>query len=232
MRNLPKTKKSLKRNSVGATYSYRQKKTESLTPANTSLLSKIQSEFNSNQSYLNLILGLIIILIAGVLVFNYLKRNQANLGPATDTTSEQETVKDADPNNLPGKYTVKEGDTLFTIAQTYYSDGYKFSKLAAANQLASADQIEVGQVLDIPKLDGGTVASEANAELGTGGATNQTIWGEAIAGDSYTVVEGDWLSKIAGRAYGDIMAFDKIAKANNITDPNVIEPGMTLKIPR
>jgi nucleoid-associated protein YgaU len=40
------------------------------------------------------------------------------------------------------------------------------------------------------------------------------------------------LSKIAGRAYGDVYQFDKIAKANNITDPNNIEVGTVLKIPR
>jgi len=53
-----------------------------------------------------------------------------------------------------------------------------------------------------------------------------------ITGDTYTVIEGDWLSTIAGRAYGDIYAFDKIAQANNIRNPDILEPGMVLKIPR
>lgn len=200
-----------------------------INTSNVSLLGKLQSELNSNQSYLNLVLGLVIILVAGILVFNYLKKNQADLGPAQQVT--QEAQKDVEPQNLPGKYTIKEGDTLFTIAQTYYQDGYQYPKLITVNNIADENVLEVGQVLEIPKLEEAT-AVETQSDLGTGGATNQTIWGEAITTDTYTVVEGDWLSKIAGRAYGDIMAFDKIAQANNISNPDLIEPGTVLTIPR
>lgn len=198
--------------------------------ANQSLLQKLQSELNLNQSYLNLVLGLLIVLVAGILVFNYFKKNQANLGPAQQTGTE-EAQKDVEPGSLPGKYTVKEDDTLFSIAETYYNDGYQYVQIAEANKLADVDNLEVGQVLEIPKLDELDLAI-VQSEEGIGGAENQTIWGEKITGDTYTVVEGDWLSLIAGRAYGDIMAFDKIAQANNISNPNIIEPGMVLQIPR
>lgn len=198
---------------------------------NTSLLDKIQTELKLNQSYLNLVLGLLIIFVAGILVINYFKKNQASLGPAQQTKEQnQQAGKDVEPNNLPGKYTVKEGDTLFQIAASYYKDGYKFPELVKANNLADENKIEVGQVLDIPKLT--EVAASTATSEGTGGASNETIWGEKITGDTYTVVEDDWLSKIAGRAYGDIMAFDKIAEANNISNPDLIEPGTVLKIPR
>lgn len=213
--------------------------------SNPSLLQRVQSEMKLNQSYLNLVLGLLIVLVAGILVLNYFKKNQTNLGPAQNTSEQNQANKDVDPANLPGKYTVKEGDTLFKIAQAYYNDGYKFPKLAEVNKIANSDNIEAGLVLEIPKLEEtqqaavtatestttNTTASDTTS-TGTGGAINQTIWGESITGDTYTVVEGDWLSKIAGRAYGDIMAFDKIAKANNISNPDVIEPGTVLKIPR
>ncbi|MCL4367287.1 LysM peptidoglycan-binding domain-containing protein [Patescibacteria group bacterium] len=207
---------------------------------------KLQAELKSNQSYLSLVLGLLIVLVVGILVFNYLKKAPATMGPSQQTTNEEVTptpVADATPQNLPGKYTVKEGDTLFNIAKYYYNDGWQYPKIADANKLADANVISTGQVLDIPSLPntntqanaGGEVVGASTGEVsgtGTGGATNQTIWGEAITGDTYTVQDGDWLSKIAGRAYGDIMAYDKIAQANNISDPNVIEPGMVLKIPR
>ncbi|MFH1536107.1 MAG: LysM domain-containing protein, partial [Patescibacteria group bacterium] len=146
--------------------------------------------------------------------------NNADLGPAQQT----EAGQDVSPESLPGKYTVKEGDTLFTIADKYYQDGYQYTELAKANNLTNENLIEAGQVLEIPKLDIETQS------LATGGG-NTTIWGPKIEGNTYTVVEGDWLSKIAGRAYGDIMAFDKIAKANNIQNPDLIEPGMVLTIP-
>lgn len=204
------------------------RKSLKLKSSDFSLIQKLQKELNLNQSYLSLFLGLLIVLVIGVLAFNYLKKNDAALGPAGQTAAENE-IADVKPENLPGKYTVKEGDTLFTIAETYYTDGYKFSELVKANKLTDENVIATGQVLEIPKLETAPAAQES---LGTGGAVNQTIWGEKINGDTYTVVEGDWLSKIAGRAYGDVYAFEKIAKANNIADPNVIEPGTVLKIPR
>lgn len=186
-----------------------------------SLLQRVQKEIKPNQSYLSLVLGLLIVIVAGILIFNFFKGSEPSLGPSQKTVSEGEGTPDVKPDNLPGKYTVKEGDTLFSIAEEYYSDGYQYPRIAEASKLASADTLNTGQVLEIPKLP-----------EGIGGATNLTIWGEKITGDTYTVAEGDWLSTIAGRAYGDPMAFQKIAEANKIADPNVIEPGQTLKIPR
>ena len=193
-----------------------------------SLMQKIQGELKLSQSYLSLFLGILIVLVVVILVFNYFKKNEAALGPSGQTVAENtQAQEDVKPDSLPGKYTVKDGDTLFSIAATYYSDGYKYSELVKVNKIADENTINVGQVLDIPKLDTAQPAGE-----GTGGAVNSTVWGDKIEGDTYTVVEGDWLSTIAGRAYGNIMAFDKIAKANNISDPNVIEPDTVLKIPR
>lgn len=194
-------------------------------------LEKIESEIQSNQSKVSMILGALIILVVGILVFNYFNRNKADLGPA----QQMEVGEDVSPQQLPGKYTVKEGDTLFVIAEKYYADGYQYPEIAKANNLTNPDQIEVGQVLQIPKLELQAQASPqpslSEEVLGTGGG-NTTIWGPRIEGNTYTVVEGDWLSKIAGRAYGDIFAYDRIAKANNIANPDFIEPGMVLTIPR
>ena len=56
----------------------------------------------------------------------------------------------------------------------------------------------------------------------------------------YTVQAGDWLSRVAEKYYGDVLAYPAIAIVNNanptdayteIVDPNVIEPGWTLCIP-
>lgn len=49
--------------------------------------------------------------------------------------------------------------------------------------------------------------------------------------ETYTVKSGDTLSKIAQYYYGDMYAYDKIAQANNIDNPNLIEPGQVLVIP-
>lgn len=232
-------------------------------------IDKIQTDLEKNQSYLNLILGALIVIVLGVLIFNYFNKpadDAGNVGPSQQITDEQ---GDVTKEGLPGKYTVKEGDTLFLIAQKYYDDGNLYNEIVRENNL-STDSIEVGQQLNIPKLavaqssPEGTASASPEAvteaspspeasvapitqasaapsvqpsptpdtQWGTGGAENQTTWGEKITGDTYTVVAGDWLSTISGRAYGDIMMYQKIAQANNITNPDLIEVGMVLKIPR
>ena len=224
-----------------------------------SLFERLSNSFQQNQSFFNIILGGLIVVVLGVLLFNYFNRPAEDLaGPAPQTETEQAEGTDVAKDNLPGKYTVKEGDTLFSIAQNYYDDGYKYPELVEANTLANENALTAGQVLEIPKLDDtGEQVAQASAtpemaatpaptaspeavaqatpapvEGGTGGAENSTAWGERITGDTYTVQADDWLSKIAGRAYGDVMAYQRIAAANNITNPDAIEVGMTLKIPR
>jgi nucleoid-associated protein YgaU len=50
---------------------------------------------------------------------------------------------------------------------------------------------------------------------------------------TYTVVKGDSLSKIAKRVYGDAQQWRKIYEANKdqIKNPDLIHPGQTLRIP-
>ena len=182
-----------------------------------SYIDKFEREINNNQSKLSLFLGALIVLVVLILIFNYFNKPKEEVGPAQQTN----ITEDVSAEGLPGKYTVKEGDTLFTIAEKYYKDGYKYSELAKDNNLANENNIEVGQVLQIPKL-------ETKTAIGGG---NTTVWGPKIDGATYTVVEGDWLSTISARAYGDIMSYSKIAEANNISNPDLIEPGQVLKIP-
>jgi len=49
----------------------------------------------------------------------------------------------------------------------------------------------------------------------------------------YTVVKGDYLSKIAKKVYGDAMKYPIIFEANKpmLTDPDKIYPGQVLRIP-
>ncbi len=50
---------------------------------------------------------------------------------------------------------------------------------------------------------------------------------------SYLVVSGDTLSKIAQKYYGDPALYTKIFQANRdvLSDPNKISPGQKLRIP-
>lgn len=48
---------------------------------------------------------------------------------------------------------------------------------------------------------------------------------------TYTVKAGDNLSKISKLFYGDANQYPKIAKANNLSDPDKIKVGQSLRIP-
>lgn len=215
----------------------------------SSVLDRMETEVQANQSRVSLVLGALIVLVVGVLVFNYFSKNKSSAEITPDAMQTENAQSDVTPTNLPGKYTVKEADTLFTIAEKYYQDGYKFSEIAKANNLVSADTIEVGQVLDIPKLETSDVKAAATAtpspmametkpDASVAPAPTPTPvptsidMGSQISGSTYTVVEGDWLSTIAQRAYGNPQEYEKIAKANNILNPDHIEPGMVLTLPR
>ena len=57
--------------------------------------------------------------------------------------------------------------------------------------------------------------------------------GAAAPMNTYVVVKGDSLSKIAQRAYGDARKWRRIYEANKdmIKDPDLIYPGQSLRIP-
>jgi len=250
--------KSAAKNSSSQTVT-RVERTES--QKDESLFERLSTSFQKNQSFFNIVLGGLIVVVLAVLLFNYFNQPTEELAGPASQTEQTEQSGDVSKDKLPGTYTVKEGDTLFTIAQNYYDDGYKYPELVKENKLANENAISTGQEIMIPKLNesgqavgmasatptaspevsampsasaapSATEAPTAPAMGATGGAENATAWGDKITVDTYTVQEGDWLSKIAARAYGDMYSYQKLAQANNIANPDAIEVGMTLKIPR
>ena len=99
------------------------------------------------------------------------------------------------------EYVVKRGDTLSAIAQKYNTT---YQKIAKDNNISNPNLIYPNQKLKIYK----SVSSE----------TNETI---------YIVKRGDTLSAIAQK-YNT--TFKKIAKDNNISNPNLIYPNQKLVI--
>ena len=78
------------------------------------------------------------------------------------------------------------------------------------------------------------IAPKPMPDLGpTAGAPSGTTAGTTGQTETYTVVAGDSLSKIAKRYYGDANQWRRIHEANRdqISNPDLIHPGQRLKIP-
>ena len=98
---------------------------------------------------------------------------------------------------------------------------------------------KLGKKEEKPKADFSNVQSGSSStaperpaappEQGNVGTT-----GRVASDDTYVVVSGDSLSKIAKREYGDMNEWRRIYEANRdqIKDPDLIHPGQQLKIPR
>jgi nucleoid-associated protein YgaU len=78
--------------------------------------------------------------------------------PADEVRAEPEPTLAGQPEAVTeeqGRYTVQSGDTLWSIAESVYGDGSKYSKIFDANTdlLEQPDRIFPGQKLLIPDLD-------------------------------------------------------------------------------
>ncbi|MGH2520944.1 MAG: LysM peptidoglycan-binding domain-containing protein [Anaerolineales bacterium] len=102
-------------------------------------------------------------------------------------------------------YLVQSGDNLSRIAAKF---GVSPAAISAANGIANANVIVVGQRLVIPGVGGGSAA--------------------ASGGGAYTVQPGDNLSRIAAKLG---VSYSALLSANQITNPNLIGVGQTLIIP-
>ncbi|MCB0881227.1 MAG: LysM peptidoglycan-binding domain-containing protein [Thermoleophilia bacterium] len=110
-----------------------------------------------------------------------------------------------------GLYTVRPGDTLYSIANRF---GTTVADLTARNALVNAGQIRAGQILIVPALPDVT---EPRFDPQSG----------AVA-MNYTVVSGDTLNSIA-RRFGT--SASNLALANGIANPNAVRSGTRLSIP-
>lgn len=128
------------------------------------------------------------------------------------------------PSKPVKTYTVVEGDDLWKIAEKFYGSGFNAYDISVANKIDPAFPIEVGQKLIIPdvKRRQSTVGEISSI------STSKVIFTE----EKYIVQPGDSLSFISQKVYGDLYAWPRILQANNLQNPDQIEVGMILTIPR
>ena len=58
-------------------------------------------------------------------------------------------ITTVNPNSIPATYTIVEGDSLWTIAEKVYKNGYEWTKIASLNNLSQPDYINPAQVLKL-----------------------------------------------------------------------------------
>ncbi|MBI1864024.1 LysM peptidoglycan-binding domain-containing protein [Candidatus Woesebacteria bacterium] len=210
-------------------------------------LKSILKALKLNESTISMALGIFVILAIGVIVINFFK-GRSNSTPSIESGQTTESANE---------YTVEKGDTLWSISQKFYNDGFKWSEIAKANNIENPSTIEVGQKLTIP------ASAKAAEPSSSPEATSTSIIAEVsptpepsvesttepsptpsqivvsggnvdqkITENTYTVVHGDNLWKIAVRAYGDGYKWLEIAKANNLKNPNIIHSGNVFTLPR
>jgi len=187
-------------------------------------LKVLLKKLRTNEQTISMILGVLVVLVVGVLVINYFRnvRPTKESQPASEETPAQESAEQPIKlEELPTVYTVKAGDNLWKIAETIYGSGYNWVDIAKENHLKNPSLVYAGQELKIPKAKPITPKiSQPSKSL------------EPISGDTYTVVKGDNLWRIAVRAYGDGYQWVKIARENKLSNPNLIHSGNIIKIPR
>ena len=131
-------------------------------------------------------------------------------GGEVSSASAVTTSSAATPNSV-GTYKVQEGDSLSAIAAQY---GTTVEALVSANSLESANDIHVGEVLQV-----------AGASSTT---TNTSNTASSTSANTYTIKSGDSLYSIAEQ-YG--MKVSSLMSANGIYDVNtMLQVGQVLQV--
>jgi nucleoid-associated protein YgaU len=175
-------------------------------------------KFDSTDSIVSLVLGLAVVLVVGMTIFNYVKSKTQQAASTEKTKNEQANGS----TSLPAKHTVVAGESLWTIAETYFKSGYNWVDIQDANNLVNPDLIEAGATLTIPNVTPKGIAVPA---------ISATSISEKPKDASYTVVVGDDLWNIALREYGSGYKWVDIATANKLDKPGIIHPGNVLAMP-
>lgn len=134
-------------------------------------------------------------------------------------------------------HTVATGERLWDLAEEAYGDGKYWGLIAKANPDLNPDVLPVGYQLKIPPRSGSSSRNSSSSTTSSSSTSSATTSSSsrstATARATYTVERGDSLVKIADTLFADKDRWREIYELNKdkLKTPNVIQPGMKLKLP-
>lgn len=185
-----------------------------------------------HESTISMFLGAVVVVVVGILLYNFFTGIEEEPPQEVVEETQEYTLQLEEeegqliPLGLPVEHTVSAGEHLWGISERYYGNGYNWTDIAQENALVNPGLILVGQKLTIPRVGLRLVTGEETPRVSEMGGT--------ITGEEYTVIKGDTLWGIAVRAYQDGYQWSRIYQANRnvVANPDLIEVGMELAIPR
>jgi nucleoid-associated protein YgaU len=197
------------------------------------------ANFNLSRSYTSLAYGVITVIVIFALIFAavriFTQDNTPNISEDAVNTISEETNENI--------HVVEEGETLWSISEEVYNDGFAWKEIADANNISEASTLESGTRLTIPAREAQaqeitmTTENDASTSPSVSQVPEQApevspvVTTDSITASEYTVKAGDSLWDISMRAYGTGYRWTEVANANSIGDPNLIFTGTTLMLP-
>lgn len=200
------------------------------------------ANLNISSSYTSLAYGVITVIVIFALIFAAIRVFTQDNTPAITENGINTTTEESASN----VHVVQEGETLWSISEKVYNDGFAWNEIAEANKLTDPSNLEAGTRLTIPARE--AVATDPSMEASEPVATAtptmtmvsptvaqteqaQQPTGTSITGTTYVVQAGDTLWDISVRAFGTGYRWGEIATANSLGNPNLIFSGTTLTLP-
>ncbi len=178
---------------------------------------KQQSSTSPQESYISLILGFLVVVVSGILLYNFItKRNAFELVVPVPTP----TITEDFISTVSGTLTITKPQSRPTEVPPSPTTQPTASPTPTASVTPTATPSQTV-----------TIAPSA-AATETPKATVSPVPAAAVqTGGTHTVQKGESLWTLSEKYYGSGFEWRKIAEANTITNPRSIEVGQRLSIP-